>query len=173
MAIVIDEYGGTAGLVTLDDLISQIVGDVADLFDKSARTFSACPSAALIDGLTQIEVAVNDALGLALHDENYDTIAGYMLGQLGRMARVGDTVEIDSARLKVEALDGLRIARMSLVRSPKPDAAAPRPPARPVTRARAGRRKFYVVWPAGRRHLWHVGRVRAPGERLWRRALGV
>lgn len=124
MAIVIDEYGGTAGLVTLDDLISQIVGDVGDPFDKSGPDIQRLPNgAALIDGLTQIE-AVNDALGLALHDENYDTIAGYMLGQLGRMARVGDTVEIDSARLKVEALDGLRIARISLARTPKPDAAA-------------------------------------------------
>lgn len=124
MAIVIDEYGGTAGLVTLDDLISQIVGDVADPFDKSGPDIQRLPNgAALIDGLTQIE-AVNDALGLALHDDNYDTIAGYMLGQLGRMARVGDTVEADGTRLKVEALDGLRIARISLARSPKPDAAA-------------------------------------------------
>ncbi len=123
MAIVLDEYGGTAGLVTLDDLISQIVGDVADPFDKSGPDIQRLPNgAALIDGLTQIE-AVNDTLGLALHDDHYDTIAGYMLGQLGRMARVGDTVEVEGARLKVEALDGLRIARVSLAHSPKPDTA--------------------------------------------------
>ena len=123
MALVLDEYGGTAGLVTLDDLISQIVGDVADPFDKSGPDIQRLPNgAALIDGLTQIE-AVNDALGLALHDDHYDTIAGYMLGQLGRMARVGDTVEADGARLKVEALDGLRIARVSLAHSPNPNPA--------------------------------------------------
>jgi CBS domain containing-hemolysin-like protein len=123
MAIVLDEYGGTAGLVTLDDLISQIVGDVADPFDKSGPDIQRLPNdAALIDGLTQI-VAVNDTLGLNLHDEHYDTIAGFVLGRLGRMARVGDTVDEDGVRLRVEALDGLRIARVSLTRTPKPDPA--------------------------------------------------
>jgi len=122
MAIVLDEYGGTAGLVTLDDLISQIVGDVADPFDKSAPDIQRLPNgSALIAGLTQI-VAVNDMLGLSLHDDHYDTIAGFMLGRLGRMARVGDTVEVEGVRLKVEALDGLRIARLSLARLTKPAA---------------------------------------------------
>jgi CBS domain containing-hemolysin-like protein len=126
LAIVLDEYGGTAGLVTLDDLMSQIVGDVADPFDKSGPDIQRLPNgSALIDGLTQI-VAVNDTLGLTLHDDHYDTIAGYVLGRLGRMARVGDTVEVDGVRLKVEALDGLRIARVSLAHQNKP-AAEPEP----------------------------------------------
>lgn len=124
MAIVLDEYGGTGGLVTLDDLISQIVGDVADPFDKSAPDIQRLPNgSALIDGLTQI-VAVNDTLGLTLHDDHYDTIAGYVLGRLGRMARVGDVVEVDGVRLTVEALDGLRIARVSLTHLNRPDPAA-------------------------------------------------
>jgi CBS domain containing-hemolysin-like protein len=114
MAIVLDEYSGTAGLVTLADLMGKIVGEVADTFDKSTPEIQRLPNgAALIDGLTQIE-DVNNRLGLDLHDEYYDTIAGYMLGRLGRMARVGDTVEAGRVRLKVEALDGLRIARVSL-----------------------------------------------------------
>jgi CBS domain containing-hemolysin-like protein len=114
LAIVLDEYSGTAGLVTLDDLMGEIVGEVRDHFDKSAPEIQRLPDgSALLDGLTLIE-DVNEAFNLALLDENYDTIAGYVLGRLGRMARVGDTVEADGIRLKVEALDGLRIARLSL-----------------------------------------------------------
>jgi putative hemolysin len=114
IAIVLDEYSGTAGLVTLDDLVARIVGDVADPFDKSGPEIQRLPNGAfLVDGLTNIE-DVNDRLGLSLHDDFYDTIAGFVLGRLGRMARVGDTVEAHGVRLKVEALDGLRIARLSV-----------------------------------------------------------
>ena len=114
IAIVLDEYSGTAGLVTLDDLVGRILGDVADPFDKSGPDIQRLPTGAyLVDGLTNIE-DVNDRLGLKLHDDFYDTIAGFVLGRLGRMARVGDTVEADGARLKVEALDGLRISRLSM-----------------------------------------------------------
>jgi CBS domain containing-hemolysin-like protein len=116
LAIVLDEYGGTAGLVTLDDLMSRIVGEVRDPFDKSAPEIQRLPDgSALVDGLTPIET-VNEALGLNLREEFYDTIAGFVLGKLGRLAKVGDVVDADAdgIRLKVEALDGLRIARLSL-----------------------------------------------------------
>ncbi|HKZ70394.1 MAG TPA: hemolysin family protein [Anaerolineales bacterium] len=114
MAIVLDEYGGTAGLVTLDDLISQIMGPVSDTFDKSTPEIQRLPDgSALIEGMTPID-DVNQHFSLELKDENYDTIAGFILGRLGRMAKVGDTIETDGVKLKVEALDGLRIARVSL-----------------------------------------------------------
>jgi CBS domain containing-hemolysin-like protein len=128
LAIALDEYGGTAGLVTLDDLVAQIMGEVQDPFEKATSEFQRLPDGSvLVDGLTPIE-AVNDYLGLKLHDEYYDTIAGYMLGRLDRVAKVGDTVETDKLRLKVEALDGLRIARLSLARkaeTPAPNGAQP------------------------------------------------
>jgi CBS domain containing-hemolysin-like protein len=128
LAIVLDEYGGTSGLITLDDLMEQIVGKVGDAFDKSAPPIQRLPDGSvLIDGLTHIE-DVNDVLGLDLADEHYDTIAGYVLGRLGRMARVGDAIESDGVRLKVEALDGLRIARLSLFHL-KPDVPAAASPA--------------------------------------------
>lgn len=118
MAIVLDEYGGTAGLATLDDLMEEIVGEVRDAFDKSVPEIQRLPDgSALIDGLTPIE-DVNEHFGLALRDENYDTIAGFVLGRLDRIAKVGDTVEAGGARFKVEAMDGLRIARVSLFQSP-------------------------------------------------------
>ncbi len=116
IAIVLDEYGGTAGLVTLSDLLEEIVGQVADAFDRQGPGIERLPDgSALINGLTLIE-DVNDSFGLNLSDPNYETIAGYILGRLGRMAQVGDEVEAGNVRLRVDAMDGLRIARVRLTR---------------------------------------------------------
>lgn len=115
IAIVMDEYGGTAGLVTLEDLLEEIVGEVSDPFDMFIPEIQTqSDGTILIDGLTLIEV-VNEQLGLELNDPDYDTIAGYVLGKLGRIPRLNDTVEGDGVRLRVEAMDGLRIARLSLI----------------------------------------------------------
>jgi CBS domain containing-hemolysin-like protein len=121
IAIVLDEYGGTAGLVTLEDLMEEIVGEVSDPFDINEPEIQTLPDGtALIDGFTLIE-EVNEELELTLTDPHYDTIAGYMLGRLGRIARQGDVIESQGARLRVVAMDGLRIARIALSRLPKTD----------------------------------------------------
>jgi len=118
IAIVMDEYGGTAGLVTLSELIEEIVGEVADVFDREGPDIERLPDdSALINGLTSIE-DVNDTLGLDLSDPHYETIAGYILGRIGRIAQVGDEVEAGNVRLRVEAMDGLRIARVKLTKQP-------------------------------------------------------
>lgn len=121
LAIVLDEYGGTAGLITLDDLMSQIVGEVSDPFDKASTPDiqRLTDGSALIEGMTSI-ADVNDMFEIDLKDENYDTIAGFVLGKLERIAKVGDVVESDGVKLKVEALDGLRIARVSLLKVANP-----------------------------------------------------
>lgn len=114
IAIVLDEYGGTAGLVTLEDLLEQIVGEVSDPFDTQHLEFQAMADGSyLIDGLTLIE-DVNEELNLNLQDPDYDTIAGYVLGKLGRIPRPKDVVDGDGVRLRVENMDGLRIASVSL-----------------------------------------------------------
>jgi len=114
IAILLDEYGGTAGLVTLEDLMEEIVGDVQDEFDEVEPEFKRLPDGSvLLSGLMQIE-EVNEKIGLNLSDPHYDTIAGYVLGRLRRLARVGDEIRTDGIRLRVEALDGRRIARLSL-----------------------------------------------------------
>jgi CBS domain containing-hemolysin-like protein len=116
IAIVMDEYGGTAGLVTLEDLLEEIVGEVSDPFDVVTPEFQRLEDGSvLIDGLSLID-EVNEQVGLNLVDPNYDTIAGYILGRLGRMARSGDIVEGDGVRLRVNEMDGLRIERVSLTR---------------------------------------------------------
>ncbi len=119
IAIVLDEYGGTAGLVTLEDLLEEIVGEVSDPFDALTPEIQVLPDgSSIIDGLALIE-DVNRVLGLDLHDPDYDTIAGYVLGMLGRIPRLHDVVEGDGVRLRVEAMDGMRIARISLKRLPR------------------------------------------------------
>lgn len=120
IAIVLDEFGGTAGLVTLEDLLEEIVGEVSDPFDSTSPEIQTLPDGSiLIDGLTLIE-EVNEQLGLALDDPNYDTIAGYFLGRLGRIPRAGDVVETEEVRLRAESMDGLRIAQLSLRRKTPP-----------------------------------------------------
>lgn len=116
ISIVLDEYGGTAGLVTLEDLLEEIVGEVSDPFDAIAPEVQILPDGvALVDGLTLIE-DVNEQLGLDLQEPDYDTIAGYVLGKLGRIPRPDDVVEGDGLSIRVEEMDGLRIARVALTR---------------------------------------------------------
>lgn len=116
IAIVMDEFGGTGGLVTLEDLLEEIVGEVSDPFDRTAPAFIVqADGSVLIDGMTLIE-EVNERLGLDLSDPNYDTIAGFVLGKLGRIPQVNDVVESNGVRIRVEAMDGLRIARLVLER---------------------------------------------------------
>jgi CBS domain containing-hemolysin-like protein len=120
IAIVLDEYGGTAGLVTLEDLLEEIVGEVSDQFDKAPPEIITQPDgSALIDGMTLIE-EVNQELGLNLEDPYYYTIAGFVLAQLGRIPRTGDAVDHNGVRLRVEAMDGLRIASVSITQKENP-----------------------------------------------------
>ncbi len=122
IAIVMDEYGGTAGLVTLEDLLEEIVGEVSDPFDVVEPNIRPLPDGSyLIDGRTLIE-EVNERLGLDLHDPHYDTIAGYVLGQLGRIPKPKEVVETDHVKIQVESMDGLRIARIILKRRTPPPA---------------------------------------------------
>ena len=114
IAIVMDEFSGTAGLVTLEDLMEEIVGEVSDPFDNTQPEIQKRPDGSvMIDGLASIE-EVNKELNLNLQDRNYDTIAGFIMGNLNRIPKVGDVVEREGIRLSVEEMDGMRIARLRL-----------------------------------------------------------
>ncbi len=116
IAIALDEFGGTAGLVTLEDLLEEIVGEVSDPFDAIDPDFQArADGSILIDGLTLID-DVNQQLSLELLDPDYDTIAGFVLGKLGHIPKKHETVEAQGVRLTVEEMDGLRIAWLALNR---------------------------------------------------------
>jgi CBS domain containing-hemolysin-like protein len=111
-AIVIDEYGGTAGMVTFESLMERIIGDTGGEFG-SARIVVRDDGSADIDGLALI-ADVNAQFGLHIDEETYTTVGGYVLGRLGRRARIADTIDVEGRRMRVEQLDGLRVARVWL-----------------------------------------------------------
>jgi len=113
-AVLIDEFGGTSGFVTLEDLLEEIVGDVQGEFDRTEPEIRyLADGTTILSGLMTIDEC-NELFGLHISDPNYDTIAGFMLGKLGRMAQLGDTVETNGIRLQVHAMDGRRIDRIRL-----------------------------------------------------------
>jgi len=125
VAIVIDEFGGTAGLVTFAGLMERIVGEVGPGGGNNRITVLADGSA-LVDGLALV-ADVNAQFGLQIDDAAYNTIGGYVLGRLGRRARVGDRFEVEKRTLRVEALDGLRVARIFLSKEKEEPSFSPAP----------------------------------------------
>jgi len=113
-AIVIDEYGGTAGLVTFERVMERIVGQLGGDFGTAARPVTQLPDgSAEVDGLALVS-DINEQFGLEIDEETYSTIGGYLLGRLGRKPRVGDLVETGGRTLTVAAVDGLRVARIRI-----------------------------------------------------------
>jgi CBS domain containing-hemolysin-like protein len=120
IAIVMDEFSGTAGLVTLEDLMEEIVGEVSDPFDTQLPEIHHLPNGfVIVDGLALID-DVNEALNTQFEDPNYDTIAGYFLGVYGRIPGVGDEIVVDGVQLRVEKMDAMRIESLQLARIEPP-----------------------------------------------------
>src|SRR3954454_4113965 len=112
LAVVVDECGGTAGIVTLEDLIEELVGEIRDEYDvvdDEARLLRGGDME--VDGLLNLDDFA-EATGHELPDGPYETVAGCLMSRLGRLPRSGDAVEVDSVRLKVTRMDGRRIARV-------------------------------------------------------------
>ncbi|HUE77186.1 MAG TPA: hemolysin family protein [Longimicrobiales bacterium] len=118
LAIVVDEFGGTAGLVTLEDLVEEIVGEIADEHEEvHEEILEIADGGALLSGTVSV-VEINERYGLELPEQDYTTVAGYTMGRLGRLARPGDEVRFDGGRLRVLAMDGRRVLRMALLLDP-------------------------------------------------------
>jgi CBS domain containing-hemolysin-like protein len=112
MAIVIDEWGSFEGLFTLEDIIEEIVGEIRDEFDEEEPAIRKLPDGSYsIDGRIPIGV-VNEALGSEFESEDFDTIGGFVLGHLGRAPEVGDEVRLDGYLLRVDEVDGPRVAQV-------------------------------------------------------------
>lgn len=115
LAIVVDEYGGTAGIVTLEDLVEELVGDIRDEYDTAEAH-----ARRLRDGIVEVEGLLNldefaQETGVRLPDGPYETVAGYLVAALGHLPRVGETVDTAGYRLTVSELDGRRVARVRVV----------------------------------------------------------
>ena len=119
MAIVVDEYGGTAGLVTLEDLIEELVGEIVDEFDVEDPTGRAAGGTAT-SGSTPAcrSTRLNDLLGGELPEGDWDTVGGLVFGQLGHVPAEGETVEVDGHRLRAERVQGRRIGRVRITPVP-------------------------------------------------------
>ena len=111
MAIVVDEYGGVAGLVTIEDVLEQIVGDIDDEYD-----FDEAADNIVLDntGRYRVKAATeiadfNHAFNTALSDEAFDTIGGLVIQRLGRLPKRGETVQIDNLRIQVLRADSRRV----------------------------------------------------------------
>jgi len=121
LAIVIDEYGGTDGIVTLEDLIEEVIGEIYDEYDAEVEEDGKQPPGGPreVDGLLNLD-DFTEATGLELPDGPYETVAGYVLAELGRLPEIGDSIEVEGRTLSVLELDGRRISRLQVSAAPEP-----------------------------------------------------
>jgi putative hemolysin len=116
LAVVVDEYGGTAGIVTLEDLLEELVGDIRDEFDlEDPDVVSLGDGALRVHGRMPIS-ELNDLLDAELPDDDWDTVGGLIFSKLGHVPTVGEEVDVDGHRLVVERLQGRRITRVRIDR---------------------------------------------------------
>ena len=132
MAVVLDEYGGTAGILTIEDLVEEVVGDITDEYDFASRT------AVIMDGVLELAgslslVDVRSDYGLPIPEGDWTTLGGYAFGRLGRLPKIGDRVEFPGGELEIIALEGRRVAGLRVHRD-NPDKVTATSPAGAATR---------------------------------------
>ena len=114
LAIVVDEYGGTAGIVTIEDVIEEIVGEIQDEYDREETPIrEVAPHVFVADARLDLE-DVSDIIGVELPDDIADTLGGFVYALLDRMPRPGDEVEYPPVKLRVEELEGMRISKVRI-----------------------------------------------------------
>lgn len=114
IAVVVDEYGGTAGIVTLEDLIEELVGEIHDEYDETATPAPIHGAPFEVDGMLNL-ADFAEHCGISLPDGPYETVAGFIMSSLGRLPVVDDTVSMDGYTLSVVKVDGRRVARVRVI----------------------------------------------------------
>jgi putative hemolysin len=119
LAMVADEYGGTAGIVTMEDLVEELVGDIKDEYDvDETETTRHLGGDLEVDGLLNLD-DFEDETGVELPEGPYETVAGFLMAQLGRIPEPGDVVEFDGHRIAVLVVDGRRVSRVRVTVGPR------------------------------------------------------
>ena len=169
LAIVVDEYGGTAGIVTLEDLVEELIGDIRDEYDREQEQATKLPAGEVeVDGLLNLD-EFREQTGIELPEGPYETVAGYVLAALGHLPSQGDSVPVAGHTITVTELDGRRIARLRVTANAAPAgpglaAPSPRPPSSPPPLGPG--RPFVPGRPLGPErpaHLW-PGRPAHPSQ---------
>jgi putative hemolysin len=120
LAIVADEYGGTAGIVTLEDLVEELIGDIRDEYDTGLAAATRLPRGEVdVDGLLNLDEFAEQT-GIELPEGPYETVAGYVLAALGELPSAGDSVKVPGYTITVTEMDGRRIARLRVTPVPRP-----------------------------------------------------
>ena len=139
MAVVLDEYGGTSGIVTLEDLVEEVIGDINDEYDFAVREAIEANGVLELAGSMSL-VDVRSDYRLPIPDGDWTTLGGYTFARLGRVPRIGDRATFPGGELEVVAMDGRRVAAVRVVRQDdrvrrRTPAAAQRPAGAPPAAA--------------------------------------
>ena len=127
LAVVVDEYGGVAGIVTIEDLLEEIVGEIEDEFDVEEQSIEwGAAGEAVVDARMHID-RFNEEFGSTISPDGFDTLGGYLFSKLGRMPAAGDLVASASLNLQVVNTVGRRIKKVRVERVPEPTEAATGP----------------------------------------------
>ena len=131
LAIVVDDYGGTAGIVTLEDLVEELIGDIRDEYDLEQDQATKLPAGEVeVDGLLNLD-EFREQTGIELPEGPYETVAGYVLAALGHLPSQGDSVPVAAHTITVTELDGRRIARLRVTANAAPGPSASASPSSP------------------------------------------
>lgn len=123
MAVVLDEYGGTAGVATLEDLVEELVGEVSDEHDRTKADVVRSRDWFTFPGILRPDELLERTSVQVPEDGPYETVAGWLMSELGRLPTVGDTIEVEAGIFRIERLDGRRIDRVRYTPAPVLDAA--------------------------------------------------
>jgi CBS domain containing-hemolysin-like protein len=118
MAVVVDEYGGTAGVATLEDLVEELVGEVSDEHDRSKPDVVRSRDWFTFPGILRPDELLERTNVNVPEDGPYETVAGWLMSELGRLPVVGDTVRVSGGEFRIERLDGRRIDRVRYTPNP-------------------------------------------------------